>query len=156
MYSAQIYKEDFLALKKVLKKYKGQGEGRRLAEKVTSHLDKCNKVLLGYKRECEKYVLYDDIGNLIFALMRLASDLDEFLQRTADFPERKEVTEFYFNLRNFMNMYELVDEHYVIYSEHEEDGRFKLKLYCVDPSSNLQERIDKGFGLIQTFKLPHV
>lgn len=148
MYSAQIYKEDFLALKKVLKKYKGQGEGRRLAEKVTSHLDKCNKVLLGYKRECEKYVLYDDIGNLIFALMRLASDLDEFLQRTADFPERKEVTEFYFNLRNFMNMYELVDEHYVIYSEHEEDGRFKLKLYCVDPSSNLQERIDKGNATI--------
>ena len=30
-----------------------------------------------------------------------------------------------------MNIYELVDEHYVVYSEHEEDGRFKLKfLLC--------------------------
>ena len=47
-----------------------------------------------------------------------------------------------------MNIYELVDEHYVVYSEHEEDGRFKLKFYCVDPSLNLQERIDKGNATI--------
>lgn len=139
MYSAAIYKEDFLATKKLVKRYN---------EKLAQDFEKCNRILLEYKRECEKYVLYDNIGNLIFALMRLASNLDEFLQKTGEFPERKEVVDFYLNLRNFMNMYELVDEHYVIYSEHEEDGRFKLKLYCVDPSLNLQERIDKGNATI--------
>lgn len=139
MYSAQIYKEDFLATKKLIKHYN---------EKLAGDFDKCNRILLEYKRECEKYVLYDNIGNLIFALMRLASNLDEFLQKMTEFPERKEVSEFYLNLRNFMNIYELVDEHYVVYSEHEEDGRFKLKLYCVDPSLNLQERIDKGNATI--------
>lgn len=139
MYSAELYKEDFLATKKLIKHYN---------EKLAADFDKCNRILLEYKRECEKYVLYDNIGNLIFALMRLASNLDEFLQKMTEFPERREVSEFYLNLRNFMNIYELVDEHYVIYSEHEEDGRFKLKLYCVDPSLNLQERIDKGNATI--------
>ena len=112
------------------------------------HLEKCNRILLGYKRECENYVVYENIGTLIFALTRLAADLDEYLQKSPDFPERREVNEFYLNLRNFMNIYELVDEHYVVYSEHEEDGRFKLKFYCVDPSLNLQERIDKGNATI--------
>lgn len=139
MYSAVIYKEDFLMIKKKIRHYN---------EKLASDFDKCNRILLEYKRDCEKYVIYDNIGNLIFALMRLASNLDEFLQKMTEFPERKEVSEFYLNLRNFINMYELVDEHYVIYSEHEEDGRFKLKLYCVDPSRNLQERIDKGNATI--------
>lgn len=47
-----------------------------------------------------------------------------------------------------MNFYELLDDHYVVYAEHEQDGRFKLKLYCVDPSKNLQERINKGNATI--------
>lgn len=139
MYSAQIYKEDFLYIKKLVKKFD---------VKLAADFDKCNKILLDYKRECEKYVLYDNIGNLIFALMKLAGNLDEFLQKGPEFPERKEVQDFYLNLRDFMNTYELVDEHYVIYSEFEEDGRFKLKLYCVDPSLNLQERLDKGNATI--------
>lgn len=139
MYSAELYKEDFLEAKKLIRQYD---------EKLAKDFEKCNRILLDYKRECEKYVLYDNIGNLIFALMRLASNLDEFLQKRAEFPERSAVTEFYLKLRNFMNIYELVDERYVIYSEHEADGRFKIKLYCVDPSLNLQKRIDKGNATI--------
>ena len=140
MYSAALYKEDFLAVKKIWKRYH--------QSKLEKETEKCNRVLLGYKRECTNYVVYDNIGNLVFALMNLASDLDEFLQKMQEFPERGELTEFYLKLRNFLNIYELVDEHYVIYSEHEEDGRFKLKLYCVDPSKNLQERINKANSAI--------
>lgn len=140
MYSAVLYKEDFLETRRLLK--------NRMTKKMEQGFTKCNKILLEYKRECEKYVLYENVGNLIFALMQLASELDEFLQKNVEFPQRKTVTEFYFNLRNFIHIYELVDEHYVIYSEHEADGRFKLKLYCVDPSKNLQERIDKGNATI--------
>lgn len=139
MYSAEVYKEDFLELKKLIKRYD---------VRIESDCNKCNKILLDYKRECEKYVLYDHIGNFVFALQRLASDLDEFLQKPMEFPERKAITEFYLNIRNFLNIYELVDSHYVIYSEHTEDGRFMLKLYCVDPSANLQERLDKGNATI--------
>lgn len=135
MYSAELYKEDFLAVKKIMKRYRPHME---------KEFNKCNKILLDYKRECEKYKIYEDIGNLMFHLMRLASDLDEFLQRSTEFPERKEVGDFYYALRNFINIYERVDEHYVIYAEHTTDERFKIKLYCVDPSRNLQECIDRG------------
>ena len=139
MYSAAVYKEEFLEIKKLLRRYDSRLE---------ADLNKCNKILLEYKRECEKYVLYDNIGNFVFALQRLASDLDEFLQKHTEFPERKTITEFYLNIRNFLNMYDLVDSHYVIYSEHTEDGRFMLKLYCVDPSVNLQNCLNKGNATI--------
>ena len=139
MYSAEIYKEDFLAVKKIVKRYRPG---------IEQQFNHCNRILLEYKRECEKYKVYDNIGNLMFYLMKLASELDEFLQRSTEFPERKEVSEFYFGLRNFINMYERVDEHYVIYTEHMEDERFKMKLYCVDPSLNLQECIDRGNSAI--------
>ena len=139
MYSEKVYKEDFLEVKKLVKRYDSHLE---------SDFNKCNKILLDYKRECEKYVLYDNIGNFIFALQRLTSNLDEFLQKQIEFQERKTVTEFYLNIRNFLNIYELVDSHYVIYSEHAEDGRFMLKLYCVDPSANLQNCLNKGNATI--------
>lgn len=139
MYSASLYKEDFLTVKKILKPF---------SRKLEKNLEKCNKILLDYKRECEKFEIYDNIANLLFGLMRLASDMDEFLQKNPEFAERKTVLEFYMNLRNFLNIYELVDEHYVIYTEIQEDGRFMMKLYCVDPSLNLQKCLDKGNSTI--------
>lgn len=139
MYSATLRKEDLLAVRKIMKRYQ---------PKLDKDFNKCNRILLDYKRECENYKVYQDIGSFIFTLMNLASGLDEFLQRSTEFPERKEVSEFYFAVRNFLNMYERVDEHYVIYGEHTSEGGFLLKLYCVDPSLNLQECIDKGNAAI--------
>lgn len=135
MYSAQIYKEDFLIVKRIMK------EHSRSIEKA---LEKCNKILLGMKRECENYTVYDTFGNMVFSFMRLMTLLDEFLQKANEFPGKKDVMDFYFELRNFLNIYDLVDEHYVMYSELEADGRFMLKLFCVDPSLNIQKRLDKG------------
>ena len=139
MYSAQLYKEDFLAVKKIIKPY---------SRKLEKLLEKCNKLLLEYKRECDGYQLYENVGNLFFSLMRLSSELDEFLQKPMEFQGHKEVLDFYFALRNFMNIYELVDEHYVIYTEHQEDGGFMLKLFCVDPSANIQACLDKAVSTV--------
>ena len=139
MYSASLYKEDFLAVKRIIKSH---------SKRIEKLLDKCNKILLEYKRECVTYVLYENTGNLIFSLMLLASALDEFLQKPLEFSGRKEVLDFYFCVRNFLNISDLVDEHYEIYSEIQEDGRFMLKLFCVDPSLNLQKCIDKGRSTI--------
>lgn len=135
MYSAVLYKESFLEMKKLLKLYTG---------KVLENLNTCNKCLLEMKRECEQYQELDNIGPLIYGLMNLGSALDEFLQKNIEFPEKKKVLDFYMELRHFLNMYDRLDDHYVIYSQHEEDGRFMLKLYCVDPSVNLQECLNKG------------
>lgn len=135
MYSASLFKEDFLAVKKLLKLFPG---------KVVRGLERCNKILLEYKRECETYVLHENIDIFMYALQKLTADMDEFLLEHPEFPGRKDVLQFYFDILNFCNIFELVDEHYVIYSQHTENGEFQLKLYCVDPSLNLQERFDKG------------
>ena len=50
MYSAVLVKEDFLAVKKLVKPY---------SKKVAAELEKCNKILLAYKRECEDYQICD-------------------------------------------------------------------------------------------------
>lgn len=139
MYSERIVKEDVLAVKRLLKNH---------SKKVTRALERVNQILLAYKRECEDYEIYDlnthSINDLVFALMRLASEMEKFLQRPLTIPERDEVMEFYFSLRNFLSIYDLVDEHYVIYTSMQEDGTFALKLYCADPSANLQNCLDKA------------
>ena len=139
MYSERIVKEDVLAVKRLLKNH---------SKKVTRALERVNQILLAYKRECEDYEIYDlnthSINDLVFALMRLASEMERFLQRPLTIPERDEVMEFYFSLRNFLSIYDLVDEHYVIYTSMQEDGTFALKLYCADPSANLQNCLDKA------------
>jgi Rad3-related DNA helicase len=135
MYSARLCKEDFLQVKRILTPY---------SKKIVKALERCNKLLLEMKRECEGYAICDEIGPLYFALMRLSSAMDEFLQKPAEFAGREAVLDFYFELRNFLLIYDLVDDHYVIYSELAEDGCFFVKLFCVDPSENLQSCLDKA------------
>ena len=139
MYSADLYKEDVLAVKRIMKAH---------SRTICRILDKCNKAMLEMKRECEHYQILDSVGTLTFHLMRLASQMDEFLEKPREFPEKKTVLDFYFALRNFLNIYDLVDDHYVIYSQMTEEGQFRIRLFCVDPSVNLQKCIDKSNSTI--------
>lgn len=139
MYSAVLVKEEILTVKKLVR-----GKDRKLE----AALEKCNRQMLEWKRECETYTIYESIGAFAFSLMRLMSLLDIFLQSRGEMPERKEVTEFYLNLRHFMNMFERVDENYVLYSDFDETDRFCLHLYCVNPSVNLQECLERGKSTI--------
>ena len=139
MYSAALYKEDFLLVKRIIKPY---------SKKIERLCERCNKILLEYKRECESYKVLEHTGTLSFALMSLASELDDFLQAPMDFSGRKEVLDFYFSLRNYLRIEENRDDCYRIYSEIQEDGRFMIKQFCVDPSHNLQKCIDKGNAVV--------
>lgn len=135
MYSAVVYKEDFLEIKRLMK---------TIHPAIVRAAEKCNRDLLEMKRECEGYQVRESVGTLTFHLMRLATLLDEFLEKPVEFPEKKKVLDFYFALRNFLNIYDLVDDRYVIYTDFEEDGRFGIHLFCVDPSENLQKCIAKS------------
>ncbi|MFP3154423.1 ATP-dependent DNA helicase [Lachnospiraceae bacterium ZAX-1] len=139
MYSAVLYKESFLEMKKIFQKY---------SKKITKSLISCNKHMLELKRECETYRVIDDVGGLVFSLMNLTAQLDEFFQERKELPEKKEIRDFYLELRHFMNMHERLDENYVIYTGYDPNGRFKLKLYCVNTSVNLQQCLDKGMSTV--------
>lgn len=135
MYSALLYKEDFLNVRKLVK---------ARGEKLAAGLQRCNRILLDYKHDCGKFQYHDDISAFVFALMRLVVVFDQFLQQNREFEGRDTVLELYYQVRGFLDTCEVLDDNYVIYSEHEADGRFKIRLYCVDPSTNLQRRLDKG------------
>ena len=135
MYSATLYKEDFLTLKRTVKAYDGRME---------KHLEKCNRALLPLKKECDGFRVVEDIDPFVQALTRLSGVMEEYLENHEDSPVRREVLEFYFQVSHFLAIWDLVDEKYVIYTEFDEEGRFFLKLFNVDPSENLRACMDRG------------
>ncbi len=139
MYSATLCKEDFLALKRTVKAYDAR---------IAGNLDRCNKELLLLKRECENYRVEEFIDPFVRALTRLSAAIEDFLEDHEDSPVRKEVLEFYFEVSHFLEMYELLDENYVTYTELESDGSFILKLFCVNPAKNLRECMMRGRSTI--------
>ena len=135
MYSAELCKEDFLAVKKLVK-----GEAPRFAKR----LEACNKILLAMKKECENYKVLDNISHFGIQLMNVLSETDRYLEECVDKEVRETVVDFYFQVRSFLNIYDGLDENYVVYTEYQENGRFVLKLFCVNPAANLQKCLDKG------------
>ncbi len=137
MYSAVLYKEDFLKIKNKVKY-----EDLKLARK----LDACNKVLLEYKRECESYQIRNHLSDFILRLMNVQTGFEKYLENQDDV--EKEVLEFYFSVREFLNIYDTLDDNYEIYTELEADGRFKIKLFCVNPAQNLETYLSQGNSTI--------
>ena len=133
MYSAVLYKEEFLQMKKAV---------RYESVKLTRQLAGCNQMLLEMKRECQTYKEYNSISHFALKLLNVMNGLQKLLEEKEQVDE--EVLEFYFHVRNFLNIYEEVDENYVIYTELEEDGDFKLKLFCVNPAVKLQNFLSQG------------
>lgn len=139
MYSAALYKEDILEMKRLVKE-----EDAGLAKR----LDECNKQFLLLKRECENYQVLDGVSHIAVKLMNIMSGIEEYLEEVQEEEKREQVLNFYFQLRDFLNIYDVLDENYVIYTELEHDGRFKIKLFCVNPSVNLQTYLEQGNSTI--------
>ena len=139
MYSAVLRKEDFLELKRTVRAYD---------ERIAGNLDKCNRELLYLKRECETYRIEDNIEGFVRTLIRLSSAVEDYLEEHEDSPVRKEILAFYFEVSHFLEMYELMDDNYVTYTQMQEDGSFIVKLFCVNPSNNLQNCMMRGRSTI--------
>lgn len=140
MYSASLYKESFLELKRLLKPYD---------KKLEKGLEGCNKQLLMMKRNCENVRVEEGISLLVMALTRVMGLMEKFMEEQENRPERQQVFDLYLEIRHFLNMYENMGENdYVVYSEQQEDGRFMVKLLCVNPSNSLRKCLDKGKSTI--------
>ena len=139
MYSASVYKEDFLEVKRIIK-----GKAPRLERQ----LERCNKLLLSMKRECGDWQVLEDVTGLAAGIMTAFSYMETFMEEFPEFPDRETVLDFYFCLRDFLNAYEELDGHYRIYEENREDGTFLVRLFCVDPSRLLSRCMDQGASTI--------
>ena len=139
MYSATLYKEDFMDLRKQVKYLDG---------KLARRLGDVNKLFLELKRECENYQILSSVSHIVLKLMNLLTEMERFMEEPSDDETRENVLSLYFQVRSFVNIYDILDENYVIYSELEENGRFKIKLFCVNPAVNLQDYLDYGSGTV--------
>lgn len=135
MFSAALYKEDFLEGKRAVEEH---------SRKLTRALERCNAWLLDLKRESTELKVHEDVGIFPVYLMNLCGQIEEVLEKLADTEAGERMLELYFSARSFLEVCDRLDDSYVIYSELCADGRFMLKLYCVDISGNLQECINKG------------
>ena len=138
MYSASLYKEDFLRLKNEVKYYN---------RKLERLFEKCNRQMLEMKRECETYKILDGCGSFYLSLLNLRTEIKKFLEIEEEADIRKKILEFYLNLNHFMNMYEELDENYVIYTELSEE-HFLCRLFCVNPAVKLGAVLSKGRGTV--------
>ena len=127
MYSDRLYKEDFLELKKA---------------------DEVNRQFLLLKRECEEYRVLESVSHLAIKLMNLLAEMERFFEKSSESDKRDQVLELYFKVREFLNIHDILDENYVIYSEYQQDGRFMVKLFCVNPAVNLQAYLEYGIGTV--------
>ena len=139
MYSAAIVKEDVLEVKRLVK-------GK--SAKLEKQLERCNKLLLEMKRECESWQIFDDITALAASIMAVFSEMENFMEDHPEFEGRDTVLDFYFCLRDFLNAYEQLDEDYRIYAEHAGNGQFQVRLLCVSPARLLSQCMSQGNSTI--------
>ena len=132
MYSAVLYKDDFLEMKRLMKNY---------SKRVANALESCNKILLQYKRECETYQVLETFSPFVFSLLRLSGELDLFFKNNPTFDGGDAFSEFYLSLRHFLNMCDIMDENYTVYTQHDQQGNFMIKLYCIDTANVIENRL---------------
>ena len=139
MYSATLCKEAILETARAVKGH---------SVKLYRILNRCNKLMLEYKRECDTWQVLENIGGLSLQLLNLLGEMENFLEQEHEEKVQKAVLDFSFVIRHFLNMYDLADENYVIYTHYGEEGEFLLTLFCVNPRKNLQECLNKGRSTI--------
>ncbi len=140
MYSADLVKEDFLEMKRLL---------RGKSDPVVQALERCNRYLLTLKRECEGgFQRLTQPGGFSLHLQHLVSEMDHFLERPVADELRKKLMDFYFDIQSFLGIWDRVDENYEVYTELDQEGRFHFHLFCVRPAVNLRLCLDRGISTI--------
>ena len=134
MYSAVLYKDDFLEVKRLIKDK---------SPKLAKNIDNCNNDLLRLRRDCDDFEVLDNIDGFCMHLISLMAEYETFLQEGFITEGKEEIVGLFLEIRHFLGIYELLDDNYTIYCDYEEE-RFRVKLQCMDPSRNLQTCMERG------------
>ena len=140
MYSAEVSRQTLLTLRKKIRKH---------FPKLARVLEKANRQMLELEEDLKAsqnpYQVLSNPGVLPITFLTISGELEEILEeKNLDEELRKEILEFYFVVRDFLNVSELVDENYVVYTECFGENDFRLRLFCVNPAANLSEYLKKG------------
>ncbi len=145
MYSAVLIKEDFLKVKQILKTESNKSyppEIKYIFKIFIAALDRCNKTMLDWRRDCDDYQILTDISTFSFQLMQVINSFELLSREVQSFPEQETVRDLFFAVRHFTNMYDGMNDKYQIVTDYDGERRFRIKLQCMDPSSKLEEAMD--------------
>ena len=135
MYSASICLNDVIETRKFVKPY---------SQKLWKKLGKVKKQMEELRQNCGEWKVQENAGVLPISLLSVQGELDQLLEEPPAQEVADGILDFYFEVRDFLNISELVDDNYVVYTAFDENGRFYMKLFCVNPAENLQKCLDKG------------
>ena len=135
MYSASICLNDVIETRKFVKPY---------SQKLWKKLGKVKKQMEELRQNCGEWKVEENAGVLPISLLSVQGELDQFLEESPAQEVVDGILDFYFEVRDFLNISELVDDNYVVYTAFDENGRFYMKLFCVNPAENLQKCLDKA------------
>lgn len=135
MYSASICLNNVIETRKFVKPY---------SQKLWKKLGKVKKQMEELRQNCGEWKVEENAGVLPISLLSVQGELDQFLEESPAQEVVDGILDFYFEVRDFLNISELVDDNYVVYTAFDENGRFYMKLFCVNPAENLQKCLDKG------------
>lgn len=139
MYSASICLEDSMQIRKFIKPYD---------QKLWKKLGKVVSQLKELQNSCDSWQVQENAGVLPISLLAVQGEMDQLLEEPPSQEVVDGILDFYFTVRDFLNISELVDENYVVYTAVGEDGKFYIKLFCVNPAENLQKCLDKGISTV--------
>lgn len=147
MYSARLVKEDFLAVKRIIRetaKKEKRPEILYNLRRFEKSLEAANRCMLNWKHECDEFEVLSDAGSFSFHLLRIIADYELFAKDYPVLPERDTILSFYFDVRRFSAVLDCLDEKYRIYTDYDDEGKFRVKLQCMDPSARLREVMERG------------
>ncbi len=135
MYSAEIYKQPILDIRKKIEDD---------FPNVVKTLNKINRFMIEARKECEEsdgVVLKKEAPDMLYPyLTRFIEQSEEILENGANKEYFDEFMEFYFKAVGMVRTWEFYDGNYVTY--YEKMGQdIKIKLFCLDPSKVLQDKM---------------
>lgn len=139
MYSAPLYLSKFRHLAKLVKSH---------SSKLALKIQKCGKYIDSLLEDGLDNVVLDTLGGFSLYLSRMTSDMETFLKGRYPLEVREKVLDLYFDASWFITTYDNMDQRYMMYCQKEENRETCVKIFCMDPSKDLDQRLSRGRSAI--------
>ena len=141
MFSAELSKTDFSAVKKA---YKGRNKA------LDKALNSINKALIESRKQCTEQGYYtspEQPRDLIKLINKYISVCELMLKENRELGEDNDFLQLYFEVLGFQQICEFYDERYITFAETQRD-EVTIKLFCLDPSFLLGEALKRSGSAI--------
>ena len=143
MFSAELYKQPFLELKKIMKTKE---------PKIAKALDKINSCMVKFRKTFEEddenvYIQKNELEKIYPLLRRFVSESEEWLTKNNKSEAYEKLLEIYFESLAFIRISEIYDDRFITYVE-KQGNDIKIKIFCLDPSYLLRECMKRGKSIV--------